>query len=286
MASTTINAVNNSSILSEKDSSGNVTGIFMPHRTQIGLSNSSFPGTLEVTGSVGISQTITGDSRPALHITGSSTNNIVEIHHSIEGAVFTIEDDGKTGIGGTESRYMLHVSASLGNPYQFLAKFENDGGSLNNKGIKIQCGADSPGGAGQCVYVGFEDGNGTASGGIQNGSTAINPEFFNGSDKRVKKDISPTNIIGLDVINGFEMVEFFWDQDYCKKKTVNKIGFIAQNCENIYPEMVSEHNHDNFDFKIKSISKGELVPVLVKAVQELSEKVESLQSQIDKLKGG
>ena len=115
---------------------------------------------------------------------------------------------------------------------------------------------------------------------------SINPEFFNGSDRRVKNNINPTQIKGLNVINGLEMIEFFWNVDYCKKATINKIGFVAQNCEIVYPEMVSEHDHDNFDFKIKSVSKGELIPVLVKAVQELSVKLDDLQSQIDEIKSG
>ena len=47
--------------------------------------------------------------------------------------------------------------------------------------------------------------------------------------------------------------------------------------------MVSEDSKkdEKFGFNIKSVAKGELIPVLVKAVQELSAEVEELKKKID-----
>ena len=162
----------------------------------------------------------------------------------------------------------------------YAGSFYNDGDSSDRKGIYIVCGPDTPASQGDCVYIGFADGNSTAAGGIQCGSTVANPEFFNGSDARIKNNIAPTKVIGLDVINGLEMKEFRWDPDFCSYSGLNRIGFIAQNCENVYPEMVSEHDHNLYDFDIKTVAKGELIPVLVKAIQELSNKIDYIESQL------
>ncbi len=183
-------------------------------------------------------------------------------------------------IGKTTSSSSCVLDVVADSTTTYCAIFHNDGNNTGRKGILVQCGGDGPNAQGQNIYIAFADGDGTASGGIQNGSTVVNPEFFNGSDERIKRDIAPTQVIGLDVINALEMKEFRWNPNFCEYDGLNRIGFIAQNCEQAYPEMVSESPDERFDFDVKSVAKGELMPVLVKAVQELSAKVDLLEAQL------
>jgi len=195
---------------------------------------------------------------------------------------FTINDSGSVGIGlsnyvvGDESQLSVLGNASNGSVVLVTGSV-----AAGAQGIVVQIGPDSPS-VGQCKYLKFQIGPGSADGGgIQNGSTAANPEFFNGSDVRIKQDVSPTKIKGLAMINDLEMIQYKWDPLYCDKPSLNRIGFSAQNCEKVYPEMVGDMKSDKYDFRVKTVAKGELIPILVKAVQELSSEVETLKKKIN-----
>ncbi len=64
-------------------------------------------------------------------------------------------------------------------------------------------------------------------------------------------------------------------------------GFVAQELESAFaPAVTGEDGDLEEDGRIKpmGVSRERLVPVLVKAIQELSEKVESQQKEIEELK--
>ena len=169
---------------------------------------------------------------------------------------------------------------------------------------RFRAGANSPSSAGDCVYVDFYDGTDNHRGGIQSGSTANNPEFFNGtSDERLKEDIIDTETNGLHILNGLELKDFTMKAWYSGRAEKVTCDFVAQNAEEYFPPMVSEHlalpkeeyRQDWIDagleevaletadgvenkFKVKTVSSGSLIPILVKAVQELSAKVTALEN--------
>ena len=57
----------------------------------------------------------------------------------------------------------------------------------------------------------------------------------------------------------------------------NCIGVIAQEVEEVYPEFVSEGEDG-----IKSVDYSKMVAVLIEAVKELTEEVNTLKSQLNK----
>ena len=61
---------------------------------------------------------------------------------------------------------------------------------------------------------------------------------------------------------------------------LDPLGFIAQNLEPLIPNMVSEYESEEHDFKVKHIGTTTFIPYLVKAVQELIEKNEALEARI------
>jgi hypothetical protein len=101
------------------------------------------------------------------------------------------------------------------------------------------------------------------------------------SDGKFKEAIVPTKHAGLDVINGLRVVDYKWKQDIpvtIKNKDKLKTGFIAQEVQELVPDAVNDIDGTLL------LHKEELVPYLVKAVQELSEQVKAMQIEIQALK--
>ena len=87
------------------------------------------------------------------------------------------------------------------------------------------------------------------------------------SDRKLKDNIEPTSIQALDKINALNLVAF----DYIKDKTHEEIGLIAQEVLNIIPGSVEKYEgKDNH----LTINYSKFVPYLIKAIQELNEKIE------------
>ncbi len=88
-----------------------------------------------------------------------------------------------------------------------------------------------------------------------------------GSDRKLKENIEPTQVKALDKINALNLVAF----DYIKDKTHEEIGLIAQEVLNIIPGSVEKYEgEDNY----LTINYSKFVPYLIKAIQELNEKIE------------
>ena len=92
------------------------------------------------------------------------------------------------------------------------------------------------------------------------------------SDRRLKENIVPTTINALDVINKLDMVEF----DFIKDKKHEEVGLIAQEVEKVIPQAISRNPENEDDFL--HIDYTAFVPYLIKAIQELNQKVERLET--------
>lgn len=88
-----------------------------------------------------------------------------------------------------------------------------------------------------------------------------------GSDRKLKENIEPTPVKALDKINALNLVAF----DYIKDKTHEEIGLIAQEVLNIIPGSVEKYEGEDNHL---TINYSKFVPYLVKAIQELNEKIE------------
>lgn len=99
------------------------------------------------------------------------------------------------------------------------------------------------------------------------------------SSNNVISDISQKENIrfipyGLGEILGLNPVMFDFKSG-CASETKNNLGFIAQEVEPIIPELVTAWGEE----KHKGLRTGDLIPVLVKAIQELSAKVTALEAK-------
>jgi phage minor structural protein, N-terminal domain protein len=90
-----------------------------------------------------------------------------------------------------------------------------------------------------------------------------------GSDRKLKENIEPTPVNALDKINALNLVAF----DYIKDKTHEEIGLIAQEVLNIIPGSVEKYEGEDNHL---TINYSKFVPYLIKAVQELNQKLEEI----------
>jgi hypothetical protein len=103
------------------------------------------------------------------------------------------------------------------------------------------------------------------------------------SDRRDKKDIEELPL-GIDFINTLKPVKFTWNMRDGAKVGQQEAGFIAQDLDEAqidadaedYLSLVLKNNPEKLE-----ASYGKLVPVLVKAVQELSAEITTLKKEIE-----
>jgi len=104
---------------------------------------------------------------------------------------------------------------------------------------------------------------------VTGSSTAYNTS----SDARLKEVTGEAD--GLDIINNLNPVDFKW-----VKTGVRDQGLLAQEVKKLVPNAVSETEEGYYQ-----MDYSKLVTPLIKAVQEQQEQIESLKSEINKLKG-
>ena len=107
----------------------------------------------------------------------------------------------------------------------------------------------------------------------QVGSGSVKYWMDQKSDRRLKENITDTAVKALDKINRLRMVAF----DFIESKKHEEIGLIAQEVETIVPRIVSRdpENPDGY----LHIDYTALVPYLIKAIQELNQKIEKWRRQ-------
>ncbi|MFC0604196.1 tail fiber domain-containing protein [Winogradskyella pulchriflava] len=129
----------------------------------------------------------------------------------------------------------------------------------------------------------FQVGNGTTGGGrsnaftvFQSGNALLAGTLTQSSDKRLKKDIEDLSY-GLNEILALSPKAYNWknrEQDY------KSMGLIAQDVQSVIKEIV--HTAEDKD-KTLSVSYTELIPVLIKAMQEqqviIDQQAQTIQNQ-------
>jgi hypothetical protein len=167
-----------------------------------------------------------------------------------------------------------HVTTAnnLGSYVEFTSTFSNGdsvnwifqsgevrtGGSTDNGAFNLQCNGTGVWGAG--AYV-------------------------NGSDERIKEDISPI-ASGLDVVEKLNPVTYRYKESWSKDQSV-QTGFIAQELltaleGQVYVDGVVQHGGTEDYY---SVAYQNIIPILTKAIQELSAKNDALEARIAALEG-
>jgi phage minor structural protein len=187
-----------------------------------------------------------------------------------QGTALWVNWGDKWNVEGKQSWYVMNNGAMIVNNRANINALFVTGDSYFSRRLRAQ---------GDGVDVGASDVFGTVGGAnstviwwgqIDRVKSAV-------SDKRLKENIQPTKVNALDTLNKIEMVEFNWKKD----GKFEKLGAIAQQVENVDENLVVQHfEGKDTPTDYLRINYFDTIPYLIKAVQELSEKVENLEKQL------
>ena len=272
--------------------SNNTTGIYNTANGYQALVSNTTGGANTATGDVALSSNTTGvnntaDGRASLqaNTTGSANtaNGLNSLYSNTTGERNTATGVGTllfntTGIYNTANGYQALVSNTTGTSNTAIGYLA---GSANTTG-------------GNNTFLGSNAvntaGGATASNTIVLGDSSVTTlrcqtaTISALSDARDKKDV--INIpLGLDFLNDLRPVKFTWNQRDRGRIDLPDSGFIAQealetvmNYDADWFGLVDHQNPEHFE-----LSPAKLIPVLVKAVQELSHQNQELKVRIDSI---
>ena len=92
------------------------------------------------------------------------------------------------------------------------------------------------------------------------------------SAERYKKDIQPLDT-QVDKIKQLRPVQYNWKRDNRKD-----IGFIAEEVDKVYPQLVSRE-----DGEISGMSYSKLAAAVVKTIQEQQDQIAKLNNELDNI---
>jgi hypothetical protein len=104
--------------------------------------------------------------------------------------------------------------------------------------------------------------------------------YTNGSDARIKEEIEPISS-SLEVVNKLNPVTFKYKEDWSSDRAT-QTGFIAQELQEALADEVYIDGVVNDTSEYMSVAYQNIIPILTKAIQELSAKVEALEAQLNK----
>jgi hypothetical protein len=154
-------------------------------------------------------------------------------------------------------------------------------------GTRISAGASSCSAAGTSnFWVGYSTSASAYRFYISNAGTvfATNTTISAISDQRLKENVRDLDV-GLDAVMALKPRKFDWKEGKGKDKKDDR-GFIAQEFEQVFPDLVDEWKDPapEGEEPYKSV-RQDLIPVLVKAIQEQQAMIEDLKAKVAALEG-
>jgi len=162
-------------------------------------------------------------------------------------------------------------------------RIANDGAfnsyTSSNEGFSVRTSAGA--GTGSYIYQGFRSASSTTTG------TVVYRVYSNGtyatiSDQAQKKNIETTRDGYLEDLNKLRVVKYHWNEQ--EDVDSKELGLIAQEVESIFPGLIDSTFSDSGE-SIKGVKVSVLPFMLIKALQEATARIESLEAEVAALKG-
>ena len=220
-----------------------------------------------------------------IKLTQSTSNSL--IYHSAAGDLIlrkmsetdqlVLDAAGNVGVGTNAPTAKLHVvENSFNGINNFAASIENTSNwSGYSNGLRITAGQNSQ--TDNNRFISFRRPDGTEVGAVRQ-ITSASVDFWSPSDQRLKTNIQNTTR-GLADLMQLQVRDYVYKDDPEKPQT----GFMAQEVYEVFPNAVSVGG-DDAKTDPWMMNYGNLTPLLVKAVQDLSRQNDDLQKQVEELK--
>jgi len=174
-----------------------------------------------------------------------------------------IDSDGLVNI--TNGRF--YMQASTGSPLCFIYNTNNTSTDINYRG---DLGGSSNGTSAYHFYA--------ETGGAGKFAIYGNGTFGTISDQRLKTHVETARDGYLDDINRLNIVKYGWKIDGLDQAT--ELGVIAQEVEQVFPGLIQETPPNENDEVYKGVKTSVFTFMLIKALQEASAKIETLEQRL------
>ena len=251
-------------------------GTTSPSR-QLHLNNASDHGIMAITGSTsslaGVVFGDTADDDVSSIIHNNSGNYLYLSTSSTER--MRIAANGNVLIGTTSSSGTTRLTVVQPNNDDPLARFDMAAAVNAIRGVEIRVTDGTANSANKFFLQGDDNGNTRVE--LRTDGSIYSSYYTITSDERLKENIEDCEPM-LEKLKQVRIVDFDWKENAGPKS--RQRGVIAQEIESIFPELIHQPK------EYKEFKKTEMTPILVKAIQEQQEQIESLQQQIEVLKNG
>ena len=166
-------------------------------------------------------------------------------------------------IGGAQNN-ALTMWAATGNEIRFVTN------GAGNERMRITSGGE--------VYIAGTTDQGAYN--LQVNGTGVwgAGAYVNGSDANIKEEVAPISS-SLNIVKQLNPVTFKYKEDWSNDRST-QTGFIAQELQEVLQNEIYLSGVVNDSGQYLNVAYQNLIPILTKAIQELSAKVESLEAQL------
>ncbi|MCK4909467.1 MAG: hypothetical protein KAS70_06175, partial [Planctomycetes bacterium] len=203
------------------------------------------------------------------------------------GAMNIDRKSGRIGIGGINGTYQLDVQ-TISTSDSYVARFFNDGGSFGDNGIILKQGLATPIGSTERAIV-VQDGNGTEVGSLAYDTTSGLRVISILSRKKFKKNFRPAKgrVDATAMLKAAQPQIYNWKGRTPEEAEIitelgedqkDILGFVIDDIPEEAEGIVNvTSDPENPGEDLIGISETGFIKYLVKAVEELSERLEALE---------